>query len=76
MEEVEVEMEVDEVEVDEQVECGTVSVEYSARKLGIGRGLAYESCRQGTFPVPVIRVGSRYLIPRAALEQLLAGGAA
>ena len=55
--------------------CRTVSVECSARMLGIGRGLAYESIRLGTYPVPVIKVGKRYLIPLMPLEQLLAGGA-
>lgn len=51
----------------------TISVEEAAAMLGIGRSLAYESVRIGTFPVPVIKVGTRYLIPRAPLEQLLAG---
>jgi hypothetical protein len=39
--------------------------------LGIGRSLAYEAVRNGTFPVPVIKVGARYVIPRAPLEALL-----
>ncbi len=50
----------------------TISVEEAAVMLGIGRGLAYESCRRGNFPVPVIRVGTRYLISRVALDKLLA----
>ncbi len=54
--------------------CQTVSVEEAAVILGIGRGLAYESCRRGEFPVPVIRVGTRYRISRLALEKLLAEG--
>lgn len=49
----------------------TVSVEQAAIMLGIGRGLAYETCRNGTFPVAVIRVGTRYRISRAAIEQLV-----
>ncbi len=53
--------------------CQTLSVEEAAVMLGIGRGLAYESCRRGEFPVPVIRVGTRYRISRVALEKLLAG---
>jgi excisionase family DNA binding protein len=51
----------------------TVTVEEAAQLLGIGRSLAYEAVRTGSFPVPVIRVGARYLIPRAALERLLMG---
>ena len=51
----------------------TVTVEDAARMLGIGRSLAYEAARTNTFPVPVIKVGGRYLIPRAPLEALLRG---
>ena len=51
----------------------TCTVEEAARLLGIGRSLAYEAVRQGTFPVGVIRVGSRYLVPLAPLERLLNG---
>ena len=49
----------------------TVSVEQAARELGIGRGLAYECARRGE--IPVLRVGRRFLVPRAALDRLLAG---
>jgi hypothetical protein len=43
--------------------------------LGIGRSLAYQAVRSGQFPSPVIKVGARYLIPRAPLEALLLRGA-
>jgi excisionase family DNA binding protein len=49
----------------------TVSVEEAADLLGIGRNSAYAAIHDGTFPVRVIKLGSRYLIPRAELEQLL-----
>ncbi len=49
----------------------TVSVGTAAQMLGVGRNTAYEAVRAGTFPSPVIRIGRRYLIPRAALERLL-----
>jgi excisionase family DNA binding protein len=55
------------------IDRSTVTVEEAARALGIGRTLAYLSIREGSFPTPVIRVGVRYLIPRAALERLLLG---
>ena len=48
-----------------------VSVEEAANLLGIGRNAAYEAAKAGRFPVRVIKLGSRYLIPRAELETLL-----
>jgi excisionase family DNA binding protein len=51
----------------------TVTVEEAARLLGIGRNTAYEAVRTGSFPSPVIKIGGRYVIPRAPLEQLLEG---
>lgn len=39
--------------------------------LGIGRSLAYELARRGEFPVPVLRVGTQYRVPTAALRELL-----
>ena len=48
-----------------------VSVEEAADLLGIGRNSVYEAVREGRFPVRVIRVGARYLIPRVELEELL-----
>jgi excisionase family DNA binding protein len=52
----------------------TLTVEEAARELGIGRGLAYEGVRTGA--IPAVRVGRRLLVPRAALDRLLAGDAA
>ena len=46
-----------------------MSVEEVARLLGIGRGSAYAAARAGQ--IPVLRVGRRLLVPRAALEALL-----
>ena len=48
----------------------TLTVEESAGYLGIGRNAAYEAIREGRFPVRVIRIGFRYLIPKAELEAL------
>lgn len=53
----------------------TVSVEEAAAMLGIGRSKAYESVRDGSFPIRPIKIGVRYLIPRGPLERLLAGDA-
>jgi len=49
----------------------TYQVEEAAELLGIGRNHCYEAAKRGD--IPAIRIGRRILIPRAALDQLLAG---
>jgi excisionase family DNA binding protein len=49
----------------------TYTVEEAARKLGIGRNSCYEAARTGQ--LPSIRIGKRILVPRVALERMLAG---
>lgn len=49
----------------------TVDVETAARRIGISRGLAYQLARTNQFPVPVLRLGRRLLIPVASLDKLL-----
>ncbi len=49
----------------------TLTVAEAAKALGVGRNSAYEAVRRGD--LPVIRLGRRYVVPRAALERLLAG---
>ncbi|OHV31654.1 hypothetical protein CC117_25865 [Parafrankia colletiae] len=39
--------------------------------LGIGRTTSYALARQKKFPVPVIRVGGRYIVPTGPLKKLL-----
>jgi len=39
----------------------------AASIFGLGRALAYELAKNGEFPVPVIRVGSRYRVPVAPI---------
>ena len=51
----------------------TVTVDQVAEALGICRALAYQGVRSGQ--IPSIRIGRRFLIPRAALERLLADSA-
>ena len=48
----------------------TLTVEEAAAVLGIGRNSAYQAVASGQ--LPVIRIGRRLLLPRAALERLLA----
>lgn len=48
-----------------------MSITETAKELGIGRNQAYEAARRGE--IPVIRIGKRLLVPKAALERMLAG---
>ena len=56
-----------------EIQRMTVTVEETATILGVGRNKAYEAARSGE--IPTIRIGKRLLVPRAALERLLAVGA-
>lgn len=47
-----------------------LTVEQCAELLGISRYLAYKAVRQGE--IPSLRIGYRLLIPRVALDRLLA----
>jgi excisionase family DNA binding protein len=47
----------------------TFSVPEAGEILGIGRSLAFEAAGSGQ--LPVIRIGKRLLVPRAALERML-----
>ena len=56
-----------------QLRDGPPSVDLmtAASVLGIGRTRAYALARGGAFPVRVIRIGSTYRVPVAALLDLL-----
>ena len=47
----------------------TLTVDEAAICLGIGRNSAYEAIARGE--IPVLRIGKRLLVPRAALERML-----
>ena len=47
----------------------TVTVEEAARILGVSRGHAYEAVSTGQ--IPGIRIGKRWLVPRASLDKML-----
>ena len=57
----------------ETPERKTMTVTEAAKVLGVSRNKAYQAARCGE--IPTIKIGSRILIPRAALERLLQGGA-
>jgi len=55
-----------------QTEKLTLTVDETAKILGIGRQLAYNRVKTGE--IPVIKIGRRLLVPRKALERLLEQG--
>ncbi len=56
------------------MERQTVSIPEFARALGISPASVYNAMKRDELPVPVIRIGHRYVVPRAALERVLADG--
>ena len=58
----------------ETVDSRTVSIEEAARALGIGRNLAYGLAKSGRFPVPLLRLGRLYRVPKIELARLLGNG--
>ncbi len=44
----------------------------TGRALGLGKNAVYQAARNGQ--IPTLRIGRRILVPRAALERLLAEG--
>jgi hypothetical protein len=49
----------------------TTDVQTAGAILGIGRTKAYEMVREGSFPVPVLRIGRRIVVPTPTLLTLL-----
>ena len=49
----------------------TLTVSEAAQALGLSRNSCYQAVETGT--LPSLRIGKRILIPRFALERLLAG---
>jgi Helix-turn-helix domain len=49
----------------------TTDVATAGAILGIGRTKAYELAKNGEFPVALLRVGRRYLVPTQGLLSLL-----
>lgn len=50
----------------------TASIPEVANRFGIARSTTYELAASGRLPVPVIRLGRRMVVPRAAMDRLLA----
>lgn len=49
----------------------TVDLPTAGRCFGLGRDASYDLARQGVFPAPVLRLGRRLAVTRAALLQAL-----
>ena len=47
----------------------TYTITEAAELLGVGKSAAYEAARRGE--IPVIRIGRRLVVPKAALQRLL-----
>ena len=52
-------------------ERATLGIKEAARILGIGKNQAYAAAHNGD--LPVLKIGGRILVARAALEKMLAG---
>jgi excisionase family DNA binding protein len=52
-----------------RVPPATTTIVEAARRLGIGRNQAYEAAHRGE--IPVIKIGTRLLVPTKALDRLL-----
>ena len=53
--------------------AATATLGEVAAALGIARSTCYELAATGRLPLPVIALGRRRVVPRAALDRLLAG---
>lgn len=57
----------------ESVDRLTLTVQETAKILGLSRGTAFEQARQGILPGLLPRVGRRQLVSKALLERYLNG---
>lgn len=48
-----------------------VDIKTAARALGLSRTYAYQLAKQNQFPCKIIRIGTCYRVPTAALQALL-----
>lgn len=51
----------------------TLDVATAGRLLGISRSYAFELAKRGEFPCRLLKVGTRWRVPRSALLELLEG---
>ena len=56
-----------------QTDRATATIEEVAVAFGIARSTAYELAKSDRLPIPVIRLGRRLVVARAAMDRVLAG---
>jgi hypothetical protein len=49
----------------------TIDIETAGAILGIGRSKSYELAKSGEFPVRILRIGRRYLVPIPSILDVL-----
>lgn len=49
----------------------TYSINEVAQLLGIGKSAAYRAAQAGDLPVPSIKIGGRYVVPKKPLDDIL-----
>ncbi|MHA2789683.1 helix-turn-helix transcriptional regulator [Corynebacterium sp. S7] len=49
----------------------TITLTEAAEILGVAKSTAYQAAREGTFPVKLGRVGTRYIVPTKPLLEFL-----
>lgn len=49
----------------------TITVVEAAAQMGVSSSSAYAAIKKGDFPVPVIKIGGRYVVPTKPLLDLL-----
>lgn len=42
-----------------------------AQLLGLGKSAAYRAAKNGDLPVPALKIGGRYVVPKKPLDDLL-----
>ena len=60
--------------VQEKAVPATVGLAEAALILGIAKSTAWTMCSQGTFPLPVIRIGTRIRVVKVHIQQFLETG--
>jgi excisionase family DNA binding protein len=55
----------------EQTKRATATIEEVAETFGIARSTAYLLAKENRLPIPVIRLGRRMVVARAALDRIL-----
>jgi excisionase family DNA binding protein len=50
----------------------TLTLPEVAEALGLGRNTVYTAAKRGDLPLPIVKIGKRLVVPRQAVDELLA----